>query len=76
MRRGGGLGIIANKNFNVKLIAESERQTFHIAKWKFAILSLVITLVGVYKPPNTPNLTFMMIFLIGYQIQLPWTTIL
>ena len=55
MKRGGGLAIIANKNFNVKLISESERQTFQITKWKIAIPSLVITLVGVYKPPNTSN---------------------
>ena len=58
MKRGGGLAVIANKNFDVKLILESERQTFQIAKWKIAIPSLVITLVGVYKPPNTSNFDF------------------
>ena len=58
MKRGGGLAVIANKNFDVKLISKSERQTFQIAKWKIAILSLVITLVGVYKPPNTSNFDF------------------
>ena len=58
MKRGGGLAVIANKNFDVKLISESERQTFQIAKWKIAIPSLVITLVGVYKPPNTSNFDF------------------
>ena len=58
MKSGGGLDIIANKNFDVKLISESERQTFQIAKWKIAILSLVIMLVGVYKPPNTSNFDF------------------
>ena len=56
--RGGGLAIIANKNFGVKLISESERQTFQIAKWKIVIPSLVITLAGVYKPPNTSNFDF------------------
>ena len=58
MKRGGGLAIIANKNFNVKLISESARQTFQIAKWKIVILSLVIMLVEVYKPPNTSNFDF------------------
>ena len=58
MKRGGGLGVIANKTFDVKLTSESGRQTFQIAKWKIAILSLVITLVGVYKPPNTSNFDF------------------
>ena len=43
MKRGGGLAVIANKNFDVKVISESERQTFQIAKWKIAIPSLVIT---------------------------------
>ena len=32
MKRGGGLAVIANKTFDVKLISESERQTFQIAK--------------------------------------------
>ena len=58
MKRGGGSAIIANKNFDVKLVLESERQTFQIAKWKIVIPSLVITLVGVYKPPNTSNFDF------------------
>ena len=58
MKRGGGLAVIANKNVDVKLILESEKQTFQIAKWKIAIPSLVITLVGVYKPPNTSNFDF------------------
>ena len=58
MKRGGGLAVLANKNFDVKLISESERQTFQIAKWKIAILSLFITPVGVYKPPNTSNFDF------------------
>ena len=58
MKRGGGLPVIANKNFNVKLIAESERQTFQIAKQKIAILPQVIMLVGVYKPPNASNFDF------------------
>ena len=58
MKRGGGLAVVASKNFDVKLIFKSERQTFQIAKWKIAILSLVITLVGVYKPPNTSNFDF------------------
>ena len=44
MKRRGGLAVIANKNFDVKLIAESERQTFQMAKQKIVILSLVITL--------------------------------
>ena len=52
MKRGGGLAVIANKNIGVKLISESERQMFQIAKWKIAIPSLVIMLVGIYKPPN------------------------
>ena len=33
-------------------------QTFQIAKWKIAILSLVIMLMWVYKPPNTTNFEF------------------
>ena len=68
MKRGGGLAIIAIKFSDVKLISESERQTFQIAKWKIAILSLVITLVGSINLPIHQTLTFMMIFLIGYQI--------
>ena len=32
MKRGGGLAVIASRNFDVKLISESERQTFQIAK--------------------------------------------
>ena len=64
----GGLAVIANKNFDVKLISESERQTFQIAMWKIAIPSLVLTLVGVYKPPIHQTLIFVMIFLIGYHI--------
>ena len=32
MKRGGGLAVISNKNFDVKLISESERQTFQITK--------------------------------------------
>ena len=58
MKRGGDLAIIVNKNFDVKLISESEKQTFKIAKWNIVILSLVIMLLGVYKPPNTSNFDF------------------
>ena len=58
MKRGGGLAIIVNKNFDVKLISESERQTFQIAKWKIIFPPLDITFVGVYKPPNTSNFDF------------------
>ena len=69
MKRGRGLAVIADKNFDVKLISESERQTFKIAKWNIAILSLVVTLVGVYKPPNISNFDFHNdFFFIGYQI--------
>ena len=58
MKGEGGLAVIANKNFDVKLISESERQMFQIAKWKIMIPSLAIMLVGVYKPPNTSNFDF------------------
>ena len=34
MKRGGSLAVIADKNFHVKLISESERQTFQTTEWE------------------------------------------
>ena len=61
-RRGGGLGLVSWKSLQVKLVDSRECSTFQVAKWKVCMEKLVLTVIGVYKPPNTSNSIFLEVF--------------
>ena len=57
-KRGGGLGLVSWKSLQVKLVDSRECSTFQVAKWKVGMEKLMLTVIGVYKPPNTSNSIF------------------
>ena len=58
-RRGGGLGLVSRKSLQVKLVDSRECSTFQVAKWNIGVEKLVLTVIGVYKPPNMSNSIFL-----------------
>ena len=58
-KRGGGVGLIHQKNTDVILTEEKEAKTFQVAKWRVTVDKTTIHLIGVYKPPDTSNTEFL-----------------
>ena len=58
-KRGGGLGLVSYKSLQVKLVDSRECSTFQVAKWKVGMEKPMLTVTGVYKPPNTSNSIFL-----------------
>ena len=58
-KRGVGLGLVSWKSLQVKLVDSTECSTFQMAKWKVGMEKLMLTVIGVHKPPNTSNSIFL-----------------
>ena len=53
------MGLIHQKNMDVKLTEEKEAKTFQVVKWRVMVDKTTIHLIGVYKPPDTSNTEFL-----------------
>ena len=53
------MGLIHQKNMDVKLTEEKEAKTFQVAKWRVMVDKTTIHLIGVYKPLDTSNTEFL-----------------
>ena len=58
-KRGGGLGLVSQKSLQVKLVDSRQCSTFQVAKCKVDMEKQMLTVIGVYKPPNTSNSIFL-----------------
>ena len=57
--RGGGVALINRRNLESKLLSQSELSTLQFGKWQVLVKHTCLTIVVVYRPPDSLKIMFL-----------------